>query len=93
MALERVLEPEVMDSDDEAIDYDSMDHSEVNRAFVADLLAVEGAGREVIDLGTGTALIPIELCQQNSHCRVTAVYLTDAMLRLARDRIRAAGLE
>jgi hypothetical protein len=36
--LPRVLEPEVMDSAEEAKDYDSMDHAQVNRAFVADLL-------------------------------------------------------
>ena len=37
--LPRVLEPEVMDSPDEARDYDAMDHGQVNRAFVNDLLA------------------------------------------------------
>ena len=37
--MKRVLEPEVMDSVAEARDYDAMDHSAVNRAFVADFLA------------------------------------------------------
>ena len=31
--LSRVLEPEVMDSPEEASDYDAMDHAEVNRLF------------------------------------------------------------
>jgi hypothetical protein len=35
--LPRQLEPEAMDSADEARDYDSMDHSAVNQAFAADL--------------------------------------------------------
>ena len=35
--LPRTLEPEVMDSAEEAGDYDAMDHGAVNRAFVADL--------------------------------------------------------
>ena len=39
MPLDRILEPEVMDSAEEARDYDAMDHSEVNRRFVDDLLA------------------------------------------------------
>ena len=39
MILHRVLEPEVMDTPDEARDYNEMDHSEVNRLFVDDLLA------------------------------------------------------
>jgi hypothetical protein len=38
--LPRVLEPEVMDTPEEARDYDAMDHSAVNRVFVADFLAV-----------------------------------------------------
>ena len=35
----RVLEPELMDTALEAADYDAMDHTEVNRRFVDDLLA------------------------------------------------------
>jgi len=38
--LNRVLEPEVMDTPEDARDYDAMDHSGVNRVFVADFLAV-----------------------------------------------------
>ena len=38
--LPRVLEPELMDTAEEARDYDEMDHSAVNRAFVADFLGV-----------------------------------------------------
>ena len=36
--LSRVLEPEVMDTPEEARDYDSMDHAAVNRLFVTDFL-------------------------------------------------------
>src|ERR1051325_11092068 len=64
--MQRVLEPEVMDSLDEAIDYDAMDHAEVNRLFVADFLQAAGrmaADAEILDLGTGTAQIPIEMCR------------------------------
>ena len=97
--LPRVLEPEVMDSPEEARDYNEMDHSEVNRAFVADLLAFadvedtedRGLG-DVLDMGTGTALIPIELCQQHQHCRVIGIDLAIHMLELARYNIEAAGL-
>jgi ubiquinone/menaquinone biosynthesis C-methylase UbiE len=43
--LPRVLEPEVMDTAEEAHDYDAMDHAAVNRVFVEDFLAAwEGAG-------------------------------------------------
>lgn len=99
--LERVLEPEVMDTAAEAADYDAMDHTEVNRRFVDDLLAVwpaEEAGASVaarprvLDVGTGTALIPIELCRRQTACRVVAMDLAEEMLKLARKNVAAAGL-
>ncbi len=64
MVLERVLETEVMDTQQESMDYDAMDHSEANQSFVADLLAVGGGSGDILDLGTGTAQIPVLLCEQ-----------------------------
>ena len=76
--LERVLEPEVMDTPEEAVDYDSMDHGTVNRVFVDDFLAAEPAARSatlrVIDIGTGTAQIPIELCRRDVVCQVEGAF-------------------
>ena len=105
--LPRTLEPEVMDAAQEAADYDSMDHSEVNRVFVDDLLAFaqgadafgmtakrdarEGALR-VLDVGTGTALIPIELGRRGAGVRVTAIDLADEMLAIGRRNVATAGL-
>ena len=94
--LPRVLEPEVMDTEEEARDYDSMDHSAVNALFVSDFLA-EVAGPaplagQVLDLGTGTALIPIELCRRDPSALVVAVDLADHMLALARKNVDRAGL-
>ncbi len=91
--IERVLEPEVMDDSEEADSYDRMDHSQVNRCFVDDLLAAGPLGRDVLDLGTGTALIPIELCQRQSECRVMASDAAVSMLDLARYHIAVASLE
>lgn len=103
--LPRTLEPEVMDTVEEATDYDAMDHSEVNRAFVDDFLeAVRStplAGRlqdranplAILDAGTGTAQIPIELCRRPLTCTVVAVDLAREMLKLARQNVTAAGLE
>ncbi|MFK7768298.1 MAG: class I SAM-dependent methyltransferase [Mariniblastus sp.] len=101
MALQRILEPEVMDSAKEAQEYNDMDHSAVNKVFVADLLAYamsvdaeeEFALGDVIDLGTGTALIPIELCKTHESCRVMAVDLAAHMLDLAKYNVQVAGLE
>ncbi|MFH1300252.1 MAG: class I SAM-dependent methyltransferase [Planctomycetota bacterium] len=97
----RQLEPEVMDTREEAIDYNSMDHSEVNRMFAEDVLelvtARKGAGNQrsvsLLDLGTGTALIPIEVCQRNNCVRVVATDLAVEMLKIAERNLLQAGLE
>ena len=92
MTLVRVLEPEVMDTAEEAHDYNSMDHAQVNRSFVDDLLATVQDAADILDLGTGTALIPIELCERTDRGRVMAVDLSVHMLELARYNIEVAGL-
>lgn len=91
--LDRVLEPEVMDTAEEAADYDSMDHGEVNARFCADLLAMrpELAG-SVLDVGTGTALIPVELCRRAPKVDVVAIDLAEHMLDLGRRNVARAAL-
>lgn len=91
--LPRTLEPEVMDSADEARDYDAMDHTTVNRAFVADFLAIWDNGGAILDVGTGTAQIPIELCQRHSRAEVIGIDLAEEMLKVGEANIRRAGLE
>jgi len=90
--LPRVLETELMDSADEARQYDAMDHRAVNCQFVEDLLAVCPEPKDVLDVGTGTALIPVELCRRVATCRVMAADMSRAMLEQARYRIEIAGL-
>jgi ubiquinone/menaquinone biosynthesis C-methylase UbiE len=91
--LPRVLEPEVMDTPEEARDYDAMDHAQVNRVFVTDFLAVWNGRGPVLDLGTGTAQIPIEFCRQSATGDVIAVDAAAHMLDLARENVRRAGFE
>ena len=91
-SLSRILEPEVMDTPEEARDYDAMDHSAVNRLFVADFLAAGPVTSAVLDVGTGTAQIPIELCRADPSARVVAVDAAAHMLTLARANIERAGL-
>jgi len=90
--LPRTLEPEVMDTFEEARDYDAMDHADVNRRFVDDLLQAGEASGDVLDLGTGTAQIPIELCSRHEDCRVMAADAAVAMLDIARMNVEIAGL-
>jgi ubiquinone/menaquinone biosynthesis C-methylase UbiE len=89
--LPRTLEPEVMDTAEEAHDYDAMDHAAVNRAFVEDFLASSPDTGFVLDVGTGTAQIPIELCKADPTARVIAVDAAAHMLALARSNIERAG--
>jgi ubiquinone/menaquinone biosynthesis C-methylase UbiE len=145
MSLPRVLETELMDTPEEAADYDAMDHRAVNELFVSDLLTVlASGGRElasrgrdlasggrdlasggrkppgdaardpgstggltpparqsetpparhvldILDLGTGTAQIPIELCRRFKDCRVMALDAAAHMLESARYNVEAAG--
>jgi SAM-dependent methyltransferase len=100
----RVLEPEVMDTAAEARDYDAMDHGAVNARFCDDFLMfaseLEPRGQpalgrrtpRVVDFGTGTALIPIELCRRAAGFVVVAIDLAQHMLDLARDNVARAGL-
>jgi len=90
--LSRVLEPEVMDDRDEAVEYNDMDHSEVNRNFVTDLIAAGPLGIDCLDMGTGTALIPIELCLRLEDVRVMAADASPIMLDLARYRLEVNSL-
>jgi ubiquinone/menaquinone biosynthesis C-methylase UbiE len=96
--LKRILEPEVMDTAAEAIDYNSMDHSHVNRLFVNDFLQAlaklpppVGCPWQIFDAGTGTALIPLELLKRNFNAIVTASDLAEEMLVVARENVAAAG--
>lgn len=92
MSLSRVLEPEVMDSEEEAREYDAMDHGAVNARFCEDLLALAPDLDPTLDVGTGTALIPIELCRRTPAARVVAIDLADSMLALGARNVARAGL-
>jgi ubiquinone/menaquinone biosynthesis C-methylase UbiE len=99
-SLSRVLETEVMDSHEEAVDYDAMDHSSVNRLFAEDLQFWLGEAPRssdftirILDVGTGTAQIPIEICRRLPAVRCTGVDLSAEMLRIGERNVRAAGLD
>jgi ubiquinone/menaquinone biosynthesis C-methylase UbiE len=93
----RILEPELMDTAQDAREYDAMDHAAVNEAFVTDLLKNATTDWSlqrpvVLDLGAGTALIPIELCRRAPTVRVVAVDAAEHMRVLAKKNVAAAGL-
>lgn len=96
----RILEEEVMDDPREAAAYDAMDHSAVNAKFVEDLCAAFSlepdenfdASLDVLDVGTGTALIPIALCQKLPAARVMAIDMSTVMLDLAKANVDMDGM-
>ena len=87
--MERVLEPEVMDTAEEAAEYDSMDHTEPNAAFLARLLEL-GASGSFLDIGTGPGHIPLLVCEAVPESSVVGVDLSKNML-LHAERHREAS--
>lgn len=104
MTLQRKLEPEVMDSAEDASEYNEMDHSEVNQVFVDELLALLGTNEAfkakldddegelvgVLDVGTGTAMIPALLCDQHAAFKVMAIDMAISMLELGSYNVHAS---
>jgi ubiquinone/menaquinone biosynthesis C-methylase UbiE len=90
----RVLEPEAMETPEVVRQYDAMDHSLVNARFVADFLSAHGCcrGGEIVDVGTGTARIPIALAGADPRACVRALDLSATMLAQAAVNIAAAGM-
>ena len=70
-----------------------MDHGGVNARFVDDLLALRPDLRAVLDVGTGTALIPLELVRREVGAHVTGVDMARSMLDLGRRHVVASGRE
>ena len=91
--LTRILEPEIMDSADDAREYDAMDHSAVNAQFVTDLLPrLNCSPLQILDLGAGTAQIPIVIARRALYTHIIAVDAAPSMLAVARVNIAAANL-
>ncbi|UKO95806.1 class I SAM-dependent methyltransferase [Nostoc sp. UHCC 0870] len=92
--MHRQLEPEVMDSWEEAIEYDAMDFTEVNTAFVEEVLTLglleEGL---VLDAGTGTGRIPVLMCQMRPQWQIIAIDMAKNMLQIAAHHVQEAGLQ
>ncbi len=91
--IQRILEPEVMDTDIEAIEYDSMDFIDVNTNFAQKVIEIAPLQAQVLDVGTGTARIPILICQKKKNWQITAIDMANSMLKIAQENIKNAGLE
>ncbi|MBL9023750.1 MAG: class I SAM-dependent methyltransferase [Myxococcales bacterium] len=92
--MERVLEPEVMDTVADATEYDAMDFDEPNLRFALAALALiePRASPEILDVGTGTARIPILMAERRAGLSIVAADLAREMIRLGEENVARAGL-
>ncbi|QDT66978.1 class I SAM-dependent methyltransferase [Calycomorphotria hydatis] len=103
--IQRIPEPELMDRPEDVVEYDTMDHTEVNRRFVSEFLeAAQHNGTasklhdgvnplRLLDLGTGTGQIPILLAREPVFLKPTITDLSESMIRRAKLNIFASGLQ
>ena len=98
--LTRVLEPELMDTTEEAEEYDRIDHRLVNERLSptsSRLLTRTGEGPSCAVRSSSmsvqvTARVPVALCGVWSDCVVMAVDMAAEMLRLAVAHVRRGQL-
>ncbi len=81
-----------MDTWLEATAYDAMDFESVNTAFATDAIDLDPHAIKILDAGTGTARIPILMCQQRPQYLITAVDLAQSMLIIGQRNVEEAGL-
>jgi ubiquinone/menaquinone biosynthesis C-methylase UbiE len=89
--MERIIEPELMDSYEQAEAYANADFSEPNSRFM-DLFREHFKGAEIkgyiLDLGCGPADISIRFAKLYPECIVHAVDGSEAMLHFAEEALR-----
>ncbi len=91
--MQRVLEPEYMDTPEEAGNYAAMDFQAVNQAVVDAFLGLGGAAcRRVVDLGTGPGDIPLLLAANSAIPTIVGVDAAATMLALAGPKAQRLGL-
>jgi ubiquinone/menaquinone biosynthesis C-methylase UbiE len=90
--MQRILEPEYMDTPEEASGYAAMDHTAANESFVDAVLAAGVTRGRALDIGTGPGDIPILLARRAKDLAIVAIDAAEHMLVIARQRVAAAGL-
>ncbi len=92
--LARILEPEIMDTEEDAIQYNSIPNNDVNLAFVEEVLKFSPVNASrLVDLGSGPAHIPILFALKRPQILITAVELAENMIAIAQQNIKNAKME
>ena len=92
--MERVLEPELMNDEQQALAYAKADFSTSNQWYVDHLLAdcPDQLGN-VLDIGCGPGDVMLRLASARPSVRITAIDGSNAMIELARKAVQSAGLQ
>jgi ubiquinone/menaquinone biosynthesis C-methylase UbiE len=91
----RVLEPEVMEGDDEAAAYDELDRRRGNvifQGFAESALRMGVRNGSVLDVGTGSGRVVLRLAALNPELTIDAIDLSNSMLALARTNAARKGI-
>jgi ubiquinone/menaquinone biosynthesis C-methylase UbiE len=92
--MQRILEPELMNDEQQALAYAKADFSTSNQWYVDHLLAdcpVELGN--VLDIGCGPGDVMLRLASARPSVRITAIDGSKAMIELARKAVQSAGLK
>jgi ubiquinone/menaquinone biosynthesis C-methylase UbiE len=90
--IERILEPEIMDTWEDAVEYDSMDFSEVNAAFAQRAVELGPPSGLILDAGTGTARIPIRMLLLNPNLYIIGIDASENMIKLGESNVFEADV-
>jgi len=91
--MDRILEPELMEDEQQALAYARADFSTSNQWYVDHLLQeCPAALRTVLDIGCGPGDVMVRLATARGATHIPAIDGSDAMLSLARAAVEHAGL-
>jgi ubiquinone/menaquinone biosynthesis C-methylase UbiE len=92
--MKRVLEPELMDDELQSVAYAKADFSTSNQFFVDTVVRdLPSHLRNVVDIGCGPGDVDVRLARAAPGIHITAIDGSAPMIALARDAVRAAGLD
>jgi ubiquinone/menaquinone biosynthesis C-methylase UbiE len=92
--MERVLEPELMNDEQQALAYANADFSTSNQWYVDHLLAdCRDQLGSILDIGCGPGDVILRLAAACPSARITAIDGSHAMIELARKAVQNAGLQ
>jgi len=93
--MDRILEPELMEDDEQIVAYANADFAEENQGFVDRFKEYfpDFTAGHILDLGCGPGDIPIRLAKAFPGCRVTGIDASAPMIRFAERAVQSEGLQ